>query len=910
MSTSSSLQQRIAHKVNGDIIMFQAPVEVLDSGDKVVMLQSILELFPDTVALCRKDKRFVSFLTNPEGVLLVPIRVAYSEDETYFVVPSSGPRSPPPPPPPLQPSLSHHHQQTEPTSIGSPQPTMQQQTLPIDSVAVQLITQDMTIVNMPVPRLFIILPDPKPRDWNETMSSSLSTPLLRTYRLYFLCDCGPGFTFPRVTYDSSTGSLRDPKSTNVMNNNDTVDHCNCIHIADQQGYGIVNLQQYANLFGEYTLLLLKAFQQGIDATVCRGSVKQSKIILPTLSQRHYRDVRQPFTWDIEERVSTAITDLESLTLCNNNKNDNHGTHSDIPTVNLHRLWECVDGLKSGKGYKVQPMRCMAVNDGTVRWLCESHYQSSFSYVSDDRDMFLWRCQEILGDEGDLLTETNVQSKNSSIGSGKEDNDAPLQAVAFDYHKMHLRLSGSIGLRQIAALKAALKTAYMVQQISLTIVMPSGHELMAITDLISDSTISIWNLSLVAIKNNSKIPSPLDTSPSFFSQNHSDNASTPSMPTPNDLHTILHAFHTLFVLGNLKSLQIPDLDGHLYRAFSPGLNDYPHLSQLHLRGSNSLGQANLKNSGATWFPIRPGTLLKAFGQLTELRISNIYLGNYKRKPSDNPSPLAHFPLASLYELVEALVYLPHLSILELSACGLLKENCSILARSFSVLDASQITHLDIHDNWLDDTGLAELLWAVGPRLISLDARNCGFGNESAFALASILQAHNYQADQQQLRSNVLQSHAMSIFRVLKLEELYNPHLRYYFDTCLNDESLPSIQRVPNHFTPQGREHFIQALGLLQPVELCVRLDMGFRDIDFASVFTRMTNPHLLSSLERLDVSCSQFGPWALTALIQAFKTMTTKGTCRIRELGLQTTLLSAEQQQDAVQQILGHRVMRS
>lgn len=68
-SDSPQLLQRIAHKVDGEILTFQAPVEVLSNGQKVVQLQPILDLFPDTAALCRKDRRPIPFLTNEDDVL-------------------------------------------------------------------------------------------------------------------------------------------------------------------------------------------------------------------------------------------------------------------------------------------------------------------------------------------------------------------------------------------------------------------------------------------------------------------------------------------------------------------------------------------------------------------------------------------------------------------------------------------------------------------------------------------------------------------------------------------------------------------------------------------------------------------------------------------------------------------------
>ncbi|KAG9070385.1 hypothetical protein KI688_009722 [Linnemannia hyalina] len=934
------LQQRIAHKVDGEILTFQAPVEVLSNGQKVVILQPILDLFPDTAALCRKDKRPIPFLTNEDDVLLVPVRVEYGEGETYFVVPCSGP--PPPPPPRSQPSPSPQQQQQ-----GHAQPASQ---LPPHSTEAALlaITQETPVHDLPVPRLFVVLPAPRPRDWNNTASnpsSSQSRPPPRPYRLYFLCDCGPGFTFPRprsrpVSYHSSlspfadTGSTRDQNNPNVSHNNDTVDQDNCIHIADQQGYDIPNLRQFSDQFGEYTLMLLRAFQQGINTTTARGTVQQSKILLPPVSQRHYSDVLQPFTWDIEERVSTAIATFEALSPAMQPHN-NSGINNDalsVPTIDLHRLWECVEGLKRDQENRVQAMRRMFVNDGTVRWLCEAHYQSTFGYVGDDRDMFLWRCQEIVGDEGDLLSELSLSdpagdtsstfaagAKSSNTGGGESSDSERallLQPVAFDYQGMHLRLTGSLDLGQIGQLKVALKRGYMVHEVTLTMGFPNSLILMAIADLVSDSTIGAWNVSFVGKKDDESplvqgtadakdpfTPPPYSSHESSTlskantslldssSDNNNDNNSN-----NNNHNTTLHALHSLLVLGNLKRLRIPDLDAHLYHSLAPAPGEFPQLRQLHVWGSNPLGQPSRAGVGA-WAPIRPAALLKAFGLLTELRITGIYLGSRTRKHHQGRDdwPDVAFLNAPLYELVESLVYLPNLSVLELSACGLLQENCGILSRSLTVLE-TRLTHLDIHDNWLEDEGLAELLWTLGPRgLFSLDARNCGFGNKTAFALASILQAHTHEADQELQHGLPSQ---MPTFRILKLQETYQPHLSLYHDTQFNpkDNAPPSMSRVPNQLSLEGRQHLIQALELLNPLELCLSFKLGFTDTDFASAFAGMKS---LESLEKLTVADSKFGVEA----VEAMKRRLQATSCQLREVDLRATGLTPPQQQEAFHQFL-------
>ncbi|KAF9091609.1 hypothetical protein BGX29_010866 [Mortierella sp. GBA35] len=918
-----SLLQRIAHRVDGEILIFQAPVEVLDNGDKVVMLQPILDLFPNTAALCRKDKRHVPFLTNQDDLLLVPVRVEYGHGETYFVVPSTGP-------PPSNPSLQQEQDQSNSAHTEHGRSSSRPYSHHSPETVVSAIAQETTIVDSPVPRLFVVLPDPKPRDWDDTSRPTLDAlqhhpP--RPYRLYFLCDCGPGVTFPRARSrpHSNRFSSYLPGSTRMqsdIDDDESIDLDNCIHIADQPGYDILNLRQFSDRFSAYTLMLLRAFQRGINATTPRGSIQQSKITLPPLSQRLYSDVLQPFTWEIEERVATAIETFETLSSLHR-RHSNSDTAA-APTIDLHRLWEYVEGLRQDQENRVHSMRRMFVNDGTARWLCEAHYQASFGYVQDDRDMFLWRCQELLGDEGDLLLEAVDPtgalngSSGSSGESGSGGSETQSQAVAFDYHKMHLRLTGSLDVRQIAQLKIALKRAYMVQQISLSMPLPNSLVLMAIVDLISDSSIGMWNVLFVTkeddptlaqrkvdAKTPSTVPPPYTSHESNGSSAQDDtlelssptalSSSNNNNSTNNNHNTTLHALHTLFVLGNIKSLRIPDLDARLYGTVSPSPCEFPHLRRLHLWGSNPLGQPSVPGAAA-WASVRPGPLLKAFGHLTELRISGIYLGSRARTPQGHSLPTFAVPTAPLCEVVESLIYLPHLTALELSSCGLLKENCGLLSRSLAALE-NRMTYLDVHNNWIEDEGLAELLWAVGAHLFCLDARNCGFGNESAFALASVLQAHAQEVEEELKRGFCSQ---ISTFRILKLEETYNPHLRLYPDTVSesNASTKPSssMLRQTPPLAPHGRKYLIQALELLQPKELSLCLELGFQDSDFASAFAGMKN---LESLERLQVSYSNFGPLALAAMLRTLRAT----SCRIREIGVQSTLLTLQQQQDAVHQIL-------
>ncbi|KAF9348375.1 hypothetical protein BGX26_000214 [Mortierella sp. AD094] len=987
-SSSPVVTQTIAHTIQGDTVSFEVPVTFDVSGDVFVMLQPILDVFPETVALSRRDKTQLPFLTASNGVLQVPMRVAYYPEETLYIVPASAVRTPPRAATPIQqawqdlptrplPSTNPFRRDIEnlraqqnpshfspdmgdtdltelailasalgindwsgessfhssakslaggattnkrgttsfsdtdlqPQVAGAwPDITELEQTetsSPLSKVGAALISQPIPLSELLISRLFIILPDPKPRQWSENGDTAP-----RPFRLYFLCDCGPGATFPH---------LKGTRATTQGYAADNIDIHNCIHIADQTGYEVLNFKQFSEQFGLYTLLVLQLFQQGINTTAKRGCVEKSKISIPPLSQTHYADVLQPFTWDINERVSTAIETLKETT----NWKESQQIENP-PEIDLRRLWECVEGLQVGGEAQVEGMRRMFFHDGTFRWICTDHYKSTFEYLQDDRDHLIYLCKQLLEDES-----------NSDIGDQPEatsEGDAAFlasgQAVAFDDRKKHLRLSGTFTVDMIKDLEKMLNGDYTVQHITLALSLSSTELLVAITDMISKSKNAQWNLLLIPEQSITA-----DTSTSATATASATTASitpSPALPPPysqtgqaphpephglspaprsrsRSLSVLikeqytngrLHPICDLFLLGQIQSLQIPDLDCGLFDNLDPSPGEFPLLRKLHIWGSDASGEAVPvldKNSvlDKTWNFAGLGALVNAFSNLTELHITGIHLGKNTSKGLDkdkttsatSSSRTAAEP-PQLLEIAQCLLYLPKLSVLNLSSCGLLKENCDVLARSLGLLN-NRITHLDIHDNWIEDEGLAELLWAVGKRLYSLDARNTGFGNASAFALASMLQ--NHQDEIQHNRTSGLEGR-MAIYRILRLEETHYPHQRLW-----PSDSFHSLDSQTPNLDEGGRQNLIRALELLEPKELCLRFKLGFEDDDFASAFSGMKN---LECLERLQVSNSNFGPKALAAMFRILRAT----SCRIRELEIHSTLLSERDQQDALFQI--------
>ncbi|KFH67431.1 hypothetical protein MVEG_06163 [Podila verticillata NRRL 6337] len=1009
------LTQTIGHTIDGEAFAFEVPVTTTPTGTPIVLLEHVLDLFPNTVGLRLKDQTSVPFMTTTEDVLMVPMRVKHYPSEILHIVTAAPRPATPPPPPSLPirprplPSTNPFRAMLAPTST-EPLPMLDMDPFGLESLATafatttttttndppplparappvqapkfslateglaELIAQSIPNADLPVPRLFIALPDAKPRDFDDAhLARTLSaqqdsansnnfhgsihaTAASRTFRLYFLCDCGEGATFPATTL--STGTTTTTTTADEVFGKQAIDLGNCIHIADQTGYEILNLQQFASDLGAYSLRFLYGLRDGIDKIVQRASMDRSRVAIPPLDEALYTDVLQPFTWDLKERVSTAIHVLESL-----------HTPSLVATttqeVDLTRLWEYVQGLKVGREQYVQSMYRMLVHDGTTRWICDAHYTATFDYLKEDRDVALWQCKDILGDDTgadpvESLDGTDLELTMGELGSEEDDFSYSAETktkrtkpVSFDDRKKHLKLVGVESAHQMRQLARVLVSAYMVQRVSLSLSFASccgavenGHrdEIMAvITDVISSSKVGLWDVLVHPDITDSPVDelhvagTPSMAPPPYSFDNDASSSSSPS-PSMSSISSrsgqiakgkqrersssssctkqLLHPLSDLFILSQIKSLELPDLGKSLFKGLNPSPGEFPHLQQFKLWGSETVEIASSAHLGAgpttimrhQWNAAGLGALLCAFSNLTELRISQIDLSKNPvvstgpgRVPS-SPNNVYGVDMP-LMEVVQSLLCLPRLSVLELSDCGLDHTHCALLSRTLTMSD-SRITHLNIHNNWLGDDGLAELIWAVGPHLFSLDARHCGFGNASAFALASVLEAHNEQTkrghQQHHPPGNTSSSVAQTsdILKILKLQEssmnvsttsnsVYAQNRR---SSLLNKKS--SSGQLDVH----GRQNLVRALESLAPLELMMSMEMGFQDEDFASAFVGMRR---LESLERLEVGYSNFGPLALAAMVRTLQAT----SCRIRYLGVRSTLLTEEEQKQALDQIL-------
>ncbi|KAG0324939.1 hypothetical protein BG000_001996, partial [Podila horticola] len=963
------LTQTIGHTIDGDTFAFEVPVTTTPSGTPIVLLEHVLDLFPNTVGLRLKNQTSVPFMTTAEDVLMVPMRVKHYPSEVLHIV-TAAPRPATPPPPPPLPTRARPLPSTNPframmaptfterlpmldtdpfgletlsTALNSNSANDNPPPLPVRSPKIslateglaELIAQSVPSADLPVPRLFIALPDAKPRDFDDAhltrrlsqqannndnySHGGIHAAASRTFRLYFLCDCGEGATFPTSTL--STGTTTN--STDEAYDKRAIDLGNCIHIANQTGYEVLNLQQFATDLGAYTLRFLYGLRDGVDKVVQRASMDQSRVAVPPLAEAQYTDVLQPFTWDLKERLSTAISVLENL----------HTPSLLAPTeqeVDLTRLWEYVQGLKVGREQYVQAMYRMLVHDGTTRWICDAHYSATFNYLKEDRDVALWQCKDILGDDtgsdpvesldgADLeLTMGELGSEEDDFSYSAETKTKRTKCVSFDDRKKHLKLVGVESAHQVRQLARVLVSAYMVQRVSLSLsfasccgAVESGHrdEIMAvISDVISSSKIGLWDVFVHPDIKDEPVDelqmagTPSMAPPPYSFENDASSSSSPS-PSMSSISSarssqiakgkqreslvlstkrLLHPLSDLFVLSQIKSLELPDLGKALFWGLNPSPGEFPHLQQLKLWGSDAVEVASSAHSGLNpttvirhqWNAAGLGALLCAFSNLTELRISQIDLSkNPAVSTGSGPVP----PSSGVYgvdmplmEVVQSLLCLPKLTVLELSDCGLNQTHCALLSRTLA-MSASRITHLNIHNNWLGDDGLAELIWALGPHLFSLDARHCGFGNASAFALASILEAHNEQAKraQQQHGGNMSLSssscsQASEILKILKLQESavgVSPRSNSVYAQNRRS-SLLNKNKLLIGLDVHGRQNLVRALESLAPLELMLSMEMGFEDEDFASAFVGMRR---LESLERLEVGYSNFGPLALAAM---------------------------------------------
>ncbi|KAG0260002.1 hypothetical protein DFQ27_003777 [Actinomortierella ambigua] len=186
---------------------------------------------------------------------------------------------------------------------------MQQQALErlawIQGKVAQILVQSWELVEYPIPRLFVVLPDTRRRRWDPTRMWT------NRFRLYFLCECGGGggghgiagphigggeivhrhtrLGSPSLTTSAAASPPRSPPRPSSSSSSsspkrspptsDIGSSPRSIHIAPHEGYEILRPTEFFEKYGPYILGLLNILKYGLTtASIAVPAINQLQVV--------------------------------------------------------------------------------------------------------------------------------------------------------------------------------------------------------------------------------------------------------------------------------------------------------------------------------------------------------------------------------------------------------------------------------------------------------------------------------------------------------------------------------------------------------------------------------------------------------------------------------------------------------
>ncbi|KAG0323656.1 hypothetical protein BGZ99_002641 [Dissophora globulifera] len=208
-----------------------------------------------------------------------------------------------------------------------------------------LITQNYELHEYPVPRLFIILPkDERKRDFARNLVS-------KTFRLYFLCECG---------VHTGREADRSPHS---------------IHLANHDGYDIVKQSDFVRKYGSH---LLKVLQ------MVKFSLIAAEAAVPAL--QHFKVVHNleniMSTLGLPNETLSALLDESISFVGSRSGNRNHSASAHMDSVDLGNL-PSLEGAQlrqlesflslNDQSRELGNLYRIATKSGHIKWVCKDHY---------------------------------------------------------------------------------------------------------------------------------------------------------------------------------------------------------------------------------------------------------------------------------------------------------------------------------------------------------------------------------------------------------------------------------------------------------------------------------------------------------------------------------------------------------
>ncbi|OAQ23387.1 hypothetical protein K457DRAFT_232333 [Linnemannia elongata AG-77] len=230
----------------------------------------------------------------------------------------------------------------------------------IQNKATAIMTQSYDLHECPIPRLFIVLPK---EDTTKTKTLHRGTKNLfaRTFRLYFLCDCGD-HTKPV-----------DGKVTNPNLKHE-------IHIARHEGYDIERPTEFFEKYGSYILTLLQMLKYGVAIA---GAV------VPPLGQLQIVDSLENVAEDTDRvlkdigtSIDSSIAYIEGLTGAQSQPPSSEPNLSStlvgqeaLESADLRQLNSFLE--TKGGGRVLGNLYRTVSAEGHAKWVCLDHYRENY-----------------------------------------------------------------------------------------------------------------------------------------------------------------------------------------------------------------------------------------------------------------------------------------------------------------------------------------------------------------------------------------------------------------------------------------------------------------------------------------------------------------------------------------------------
>ncbi|KAI8358971.1 hypothetical protein B0O80DRAFT_423971 [Mortierella sp. GBAus27b] len=210
-----------------------------------------------------------------------------------------------------------------------------------------LMEQRYELYEIPIPRLFIILP----QDTSSYDTVNLSS---NKFQLYFLCECG-----------------EHTKSTNSK-----IPHH--IHLAKHEGYEITRPTEFFEQYGHYALTILRMLKFGIS--VAGVAVPAVSHLVRTDALDWATESLKALSGNLQKGLDQAIGCLEEVTA-----DDTKGSDGILEQMENNEALEGAD-LRRLKTFLMNRYRDKVLgnlyrtvtSEGHVKWVCIDHYRENYN----------------------------------------------------------------------------------------------------------------------------------------------------------------------------------------------------------------------------------------------------------------------------------------------------------------------------------------------------------------------------------------------------------------------------------------------------------------------------------------------------------------------------------------------------